>query len=204
MTTYTLRRVGIAALMTLALLLAIVPQATAHDGAPEGTVTVMTRNVYLGTELGPLFSAPSLPGLFTAVGDGYANVEATNFRARAELIANEIHAERPDLVGLQEVALFRTDFPPDGPATPAGEVTYDYLQLILDALDDRGLEYEAAAIHVGTDAELPAGFPPTRDVRMTLRDVILVRRDGGPRIHVEATHSGSYATRVIMPTAGGL
>lgn len=202
MTTFNLRRLGLAALMTLALL-AIVPQATAHDGRPNGTVTVMTRNVYLGTEFGPIFASPNLPALFAAVGNGYANVEATNFRVRAELIANEIAAERPDLVGLQEVALFRTDVPPDGPATPATQVTYDYLELILDALEARGLEYEAAAIHVGTDAELPAGFPPTRDVRMTLRDVILVRREGGPYIHVERTQSGSYATRVVVPTVAG-
>lgn len=201
MTRLTMRRLGVAALAALALLV-VVPQAAADGGHPS-TVTVMTRNVYLGTELGPIFAAPTLPALFGAVGMGYANVQWTDFRTRAGLIANEIALARPDLVGLQEVALFRTDVPADGPATPATEVTYDYLQLLLDALEARGAHYEAVAVHVGTDAELPSGLPPTRDVRMTLRDVVLVRRGHGPYVHVGHAQSGTYSTRVTVPTVAG-
>ena len=88
------RRLGIAALVILVLLVAVL-QASAHGGHQKGTVTVMTRNLYLGTELGPIFSAPTLPGLLSAVGAGYANVQATDFPARATSIAAEIEAARP-------------------------------------------------------------------------------------------------------------
>lgn len=202
MNSWIRRRLGVAALVILVLVVAV-PQASAHEASQKGTVTVMTRNLYLGTELGPIFSAPTLPGLFSAVEAGYADVQATSFPARAALVANEIAVVRPDLVGLQEVALFKIDVPPDGPATPATQVTFDYLALLLAELELRGLEYEPVAIHVGTDAEIPAGFPPTRDVRMTLRDVTLVRRDAGPTIHVEGAESGTYSARIAVPTAAG-
>jgi endonuclease/exonuclease/phosphatase family metal-dependent hydrolase len=163
----------------------------------------MTRNLYLGTELGPIFSAPTLPGLFSAVGAGYANVDATEFSARATSIAAEIESTRPDLVGLQEAAIYRTDVPPDGPASPATTVTYDFLQSLLAALEARGLSYEVAAVHVGTDAELPSGFPPMRDVRLTITDAILVRSGKHPRIHIEQVVSGTYAAKLVVPTVAG-
>lgn len=203
MTTFTLRRFGVATIVSLALLV-VVPQATAHRGHGKGTVTVMSRNLYLGTDLGPIFSAPSLPALFGAVGAGYTNVQATDFPSRADSIANEIAVARPDLVGLQEAAIYRIDVPPDGPATPATEVTYDFLQLLLDRLAAKGLRYEAVAVHVGTDAELPSGLPPTRDLRLTIRDAILVRTGRGrPRVHVEHAESGTYTAKLVVPTVGG-
>ena len=51
---------------------------------------------------------------------------------RAKLQAKEIAREaKPDLVGLQEVAIWRGDFTPpsqDGPVTPATEVEFDFLR----------------------------------------------------------------------------
>jgi hypothetical protein len=56
---------------------------------------------------------------------------------RAEALADEIVRASPDLVGLQEAALFRTQIPADGPATPATNVSYDFIQILIDALEDR-------------------------------------------------------------------
>src|SRR5262245_1824573 len=148
-----------------------------HPFSGDRQVTVMTRNLYLGTDLTPIFAAPSPPALFAAVGAAWAQVQANDFPARAEALADEIAAAEPDLVGLQEAMLFRTDVPPDGPATPAETVAYDFVDLLVAALAQRGLDYAPAASFTGTDAELPAGLPPTKDVRLTDRVVVLVRDD---------------------------
>jgi hypothetical protein len=91
----------------------------------------------------------------------WAQVQANDFPARAQVIADEIAAAKPDLVGLQEATLYRTDVPPDGPATPAETLAYDFSELLVDARAQRGLSYEPVSTFKGTDIELPAGLPPT-------------------------------------------
>jgi len=191
-----------------ALALAVVAAALAVPAAeaksPHGrTVTVMTRNLYLGTDLGPIFSAPSPFALYAAVGAAWAQVQANDFPARAEALADEIAAGRPDLVGLQEATLFRTDTPPDGPATPAETVAYEFVDLLVGALARRGLDYQAVSVFTGTDAELPAGLPPTKDVRLTDRVVVLARGGGRPRLHLSNPQSGSYAAALTVNTVAG-
>src|SRR5262245_9921651 len=157
-----------------------VPAAQAeepHPFAGDRQVTVMTRNLYLGTDLNPIFGAPSLPALFAAAGAGWAQVQANDFPARAQAIADEIADAQPELVGLQEAELYRTDPPPDGDATPAENVAYDFLKLLVDVSAQRGLSYAPVATFNGTDVELPAGLPPTLDVRFNDRVSLLARTD---------------------------
>ena len=54
-----------------------------------------------------------------------AIVDQTNFPLRAKQLARELQQRRPDLIGLQEVALWRHG-PLDGSA--ATTVDYDFLQ----------------------------------------------------------------------------
>jgi hypothetical protein len=118
-------------LAVAATTLLAVPAARAeqpHAFKGDRQVTVMTQNLYLGTDLNPIFGAASLPALFAAVGAGCAQVQANDFPARAQAIADEIAAAKPDLVGLQEAELYRTDVPPDGSASPAGTVAYDFIR----------------------------------------------------------------------------
>jgi Endonuclease/Exonuclease/phosphatase family len=176
--------------------------AESHRGH-GGKVTVMTRNLFLGTDNQPLFAAPSLQALFGAVATGYAQMEATNFPERAQALAAEIAEERPDLVALQEATLFRTDTPSDGPATPAENVTYDFLQILLDALEDRGSPYALVDTLTGTDAELPAGFPPTRDVRLTDRIAVLARTGPPHKLTLSNVKIGTFAAKLVVPTAAG-
>ncbi len=60
-------------------------------------------------------------------------------------IADEIVAERPAVVGLQEVTRWTT-YASYNPATGTGQrrhgVAYDFLDLLLDALADEGVVYE--------------------------------------------------------------
>jgi hypothetical protein len=161
--------------------LVIAPSASlAATASADGTLSVMTRNLYLGASLEPARSARSLPGLLTAVGRIHRAVQATDFSRRADALADELTAARPALVALQEVAIWRTDRPPDGPITPAREVTYDFLALLLERLADRGLRYAPVASVTNADPEAPSALGV--DVRYTDRDVILARADAGLRL----------------------
>jgi len=168
-------------LVPIALAAALAAPATAAAHGPSGhggRVTVMTQNLYLGTDLAPIFAAPSVPALFSAVGAGWMQVQANDFPARADALAREIAVAEPDLVGLQEATLYRTDVPSDGPATPAETVAYDFVRLLVDALARHGERYRPVSVFTGTDAELPAGLPPALDVRLTDRVVVLARLGG--------------------------
>jgi endonuclease/exonuclease/phosphatase family metal-dependent hydrolase len=180
------------------LLLALWPAAAAGHGRQ---VTAMTRNVFVGTDLAPIFSAQTLPQLVGATTTAFLEVQATRFPERAQAIADEIAATRPDVIGLQEAMLIRTDAPADGPATPAETLAYDYLETLLAALAARGLDYEAVAVVTNADTELPTalGF----DVRATDRDAILVNRGRRPRLKVSNAQAGNYLARVTFPTIAG-
>jgi hypothetical protein len=151
-----------------------------------GRVTVMTRNIYLGTDLNPLLAAPPPLVAFVAA-ETFAKIKATDFPARAEALADEIAATDPHLVGLQEATLYRIQTPGDaafGGVTPATTVFQDFLAILLEALRARGLDYHVAVVQENTDVEVPAftgngpdGLPTFTDVRLTDRDVILARRD---------------------------
>jgi endonuclease/exonuclease/phosphatase family metal-dependent hydrolase len=140
---------------------------------------------------------------------GHANhelreiVERTDFRTRSRLLADEIAAARPDLVGLQEVALWR-----HGPMQldkigqlNATDVDYDFLAILLSDLANRGTRYEVASTQQESDVEAPAftGNPlsgtagAAEDVRLTDRDVILLRNDSG--IRIEGRGGGHYTTQ---------
>jgi hypothetical protein len=150
----------------------------------RGALTVMTYNVYLGTNLDPVMAAAP-PDVPLAAAQAWAEAQQTNFPERAGKLAEQIAAARADLVGLQEVALWRVRSPGDaafGGTVSATRVRYDFLRLILDSLRARRLAYVAAASEVTSDIEVPvvtgvdaAGNPTFDDVRFTDRDAILVR-----------------------------
>ena len=141
----------------------------------------MTQNLYLGAALDPVLNATPAQ-LPTAVAQAFAQVQATNFAERAERLADEIAATRPDVIGLQEVALYRRQSPGDaitGGTTPATIVVLDFLQVLRDSLAARGLSYVAVATRTGLDLEAPMSTgtgpsgPTYDDLRFTDRDVIL-------------------------------
>jgi endonuclease/exonuclease/phosphatase family metal-dependent hydrolase len=169
-------------------------------------ITVMTQNLFLGAALDPVLSAtPSqLP---QAVAQAFAQVQATDFTARAEKLTDEIAASRPDLVGLQEVALYRRQSPGDaisGGTIPATTVVLDFQQVLLAALSARGLSYEAVATRSGLDLEAPMSTgtgpsgPTYDDLRFTDRDVILAQSA------VTTAHSAAadYAAKAFVTTGG--
>ena len=65
---------------------------------------------------------------------------ASDVPSRVDGMAAEIAKARPDLVGLQEVAIWRAVYPPT--FSPTG---FDFLELLLDALAARGEHYVVVA-----------------------------------------------------------
>ena len=120
-----IRRVGVLVVVVLTAALGV--SSAAGAGRPHPNVTLMTRNLYLGADLLPLaVAAPGAP-LHAAVDATLAHVEATGPTARMSLIAKEIAAAKPDLVGLQEVSVWSSG-PIGGKAT---HVIADYLKTIM-------------------------------------------------------------------------
>ena len=173
---------------------AVAAEARSGDGR---VVTVMTRNVYIGTDLDPIFAARTPAALLSATATAFQNVQATDFPARAQALAGEIDAAQPDLVGLQEVELIRTG--PVANAAPATTVVADYLELLLAALRTRGLDYTPVAINVNADVEAPSALG--LDVRATDRDVILAR--GRTVRKIRNVLEQNFATNLTLPTLGG-
>ena len=166
-------------------------------------ITVMTRNLYLGADLTPVMGAASPEEIAGAVGEAWSRIVLNDLPACAEAIAREIQSTRPDVVGLQEVTKFRIQSPGDflvGNPQVATAVEYDYLMLLLDALEARGLSYRIASVVQNADIELPAVTSTGLiDVRWTDHDVILVR-DG---IQITGETSNNFALNVSIPVGGG-
>lgn len=175
--------------------------ARADDDGDE--LTVMSRNLYFGADLGPVITAPNPPAFFAAVAAAYTAAQATDFAGRAKAWAKEIDETDPDLIGLQEAVLWRTQTPADFSPTPnATAVAADFVQLLLNELRARGLRYSVAATQTGYDVEAPGLFPfGFMDVRLTQREVILVRKGAGLRL--SNVQGGQYTAKVTVPTAVG-
>ncbi|MEM9056233.1 MAG: endonuclease/exonuclease/phosphatase family protein, partial [Pseudomonadota bacterium] len=146
--------------------------------ADEDTLRVLTRNVYVGADIFRVFEVDPVL-VIPEIAAVYETVVETDFEARAEALADEIAATEPHLIGLQEVALLRRQSPGDvffGNPVQATEVELDYLQVLLDALAARGQSYTVGASVDNADVELPLFLGPVLDdIRLTDRDVILVR-----------------------------
>jgi len=167
---------------------------TAAPPAPPPRVSVMTQNLYLGANLKPLFD-PTKPFSAQAIAV-LAHVQVADFPARAVGIATEVKAHRPDLIGLQEVALWRTG-PTCDQLSPANKGGVDYLTTLLAALDQQGVPYRVAAQDTDFSASAAvagqcAGF--------TDRDVILARADLPPGVQLSNPQDHQYGE---YPTPAG-
>jgi endonuclease/exonuclease/phosphatase family metal-dependent hydrolase len=174
----TLRRPLSIALTAAALALAACGDDDDGGGfvySDDGRLQVMTRNLYLGADLFPLLTVT--PDEFVAVATSVLEAVdgPNNFSARAGALADEIAAARPDLVGLQEVSLWRVQQPSDGVAGNAATVRHDFLATLQNELSARGLPYVVAEEIDLFDFEVPVPITTTTivDVRYTDRQVIL-------------------------------
>jgi endonuclease/exonuclease/phosphatase family metal-dependent hydrolase len=206
---------AVAAAMLLALLLPGLASAKKDDHSDNGkgkVVSVMTRNLYLGADLAPALQAKSLEEFVAANGKVLRDVTTNDFPTRAKGLAQEILSQKPDLVGLQEVALWRTG-PPDLTPVFTGQPTattvrYDYLAELLAELNKGPDRYEVVVVQPEFDLEAPAdenevaGDGPNPAIanaeingRLTMRDVILARRGAG--VDTKNPQSGNF--KALLP-----
>ena len=179
----------------------------AHDGyrlpSPHASgLRVMTYNVYLGTDLGPILAAGSEQDFLIAAMRAYAELQQTDFPARANRIAAQIAEVQPDVLGLDEVALWSASSPMGAPFV----TRYDFLKLVVGALRARHLNYVVASADTTSDVSAPVptafddqGNPTAFDlVRFQDRDAILVR--AGVRFR-DPKH-GTFATFIPLDLLG--
>jgi hypothetical protein len=161
---------------------AVASGAMGGNGAAASNVRVASVNVYFGAPVDPILDAPENEIPFK-VAEAWAIVEQTDFPSRARALAAELAKNKPHLIGLQEVAILRTE-PVFDPTSPAEDEYLDFLAIIVDELAARNASYSVAISLATTDVELPKfdgvtdeGQPIISGVRLTDRDVILVRSD---------------------------
>lgn len=172
-----------------------------HNPDSIAGVGVMSQNLYLG---GPIFDlvedpdcapvGPNVLPLATCVDEIYTQVVASDFPARAEAIADEIAYYRPALVGLQEVSTY----------TVNSEVTIDFLELLLDALADRGVAYTAVSENINFGLELPAtpdGGATLYNVGYQDADVVLAL--DSPDVSTGATEEVTFPEEILFPITLG-
>lgn len=182
----------LAKLFTTVLLSFISAICMARAGAAgDGTVRIMTQNMYQGTNFDRILSATTPEEFVVAVTETYNDILATKPAERAAAVARTIARERPDVVALLETTLLRTGNP------PATGVESDQLNAVLSELRRLGQQYEAVAILPGTDSEAPTllGF----DVRVTDRTAIIVRTSlAGARLRTTNMQVQDYLVNSVV------
>ena len=228
-------RFGIAMVLglVLALGLTLLPGAADAKGKKKGKgtqLTVMTRNLYLGADLTPALQASNIDQAVDAGGTIVNQVHATKFPSvRAASIAAEIKKRKPDIVGLQEAAWWRTGptnalAAVNGPvATQTDPAGGDFLTDLLNAINakggkkasaakkskkKKGVQYVLANVKPEFDFELPVNDDGNgsglsgadHNERLTMRDAILVRKGVG--IKFKNPTSGTFHT-LLREVVGG-
>jgi endonuclease/exonuclease/phosphatase family metal-dependent hydrolase len=185
------------------LIAAVLVALAAPAAAQAQDVTVMSRNIYLGADIITAAGAQSPEDLRNRATALWQVVQQTNFPVRAKALAAEVRTNRPDLIGLQEVAHWRRT--PDGVTNDvkdANQSVYDFLAILQRELRARGLRYRAAVVQDEADFEVPTSLG--YDVRLTMRDVILVRNDRRARVSVRRTLRGNYRDKLTVTLPGNV
>jgi endonuclease/exonuclease/phosphatase family metal-dependent hydrolase len=126
----------------------------------------------------------------------WGRILATDFPTRAEALADEVVATRPDLIGLQEVTRYSTA--PLG--DPGNEtVVLDFLEVLMAELATRGEVYRVVA-----EVENFNGVQPNLAIgaflRLVDRDVILARVDRrAGELMVSNPQSANFAANLAIP-----
>ena len=148
---------------------------------PEATtLTVMTYNIYVGTEVAGIFTLadPALvPGEISKM---YGNIVASDFPGRAAAIAKSVKEAQPHLIGLQEVSLIRS-----------GGTEFSFRAILMSTLEAADLDYEVVAEVQNAHIELGVAA-------LTDFDLILARSD----VEVARPMSANYTESLLSSTTG--
>jgi endonuclease/exonuclease/phosphatase family metal-dependent hydrolase len=185
-------------IVVIAALCVAFPAATDAAKRKPAKLTVETRNLYLGGDIAEPIGSKTKAEFSQKNTDVWNTVRQTNFPARAKLLVKEIKQNKPDLVAMQEVALWRRTATGTHDVKPT-IVVYDFLKSLQKELKKQHLSYAVGSKQNETTAQGPTDLG--YDVQFTLRDVILVKRGKDVKIR---KHSGkNYKTKLNVPTAAG-
>ena len=169
----------------------------------RAAVKTMTYNIYVGANVDIVLGASSFKDLIVKVAAAYDTLFLTNFPERAQAIAKLIRKHRPHLIGLQEVSLIQR-FDQIPPTTLYEE--QNFLQILMDALASKGLNYQFADSIQNADVTLPrfAGVNTIGDtlidfIRLVDADVILVRGD----VQFNSPLKGEYQAKLPVNSPVG-
>ena len=228
----TLSRFVIAAVV---LSLALPVDAANNKKPRKAKIKVMSYNLYVGADIYRVFDPPvcGVPQAVNDIHNIIQQTDFPE-RAEAiadQIMMQEPHVIGLQEVSLLRTQfpgnsldpggsgiIFLGDFPTDPRftfKTDAEHVEYDFLQILLDALAARGLHYVAVEGATATNADVefpaiefgagctPAG-PPT-DVRLTDRDVMLVRAGLEVRMSMADNFTAFFPIELptAIPTPGG-
>jgi endonuclease/exonuclease/phosphatase family metal-dependent hydrolase len=191
------RRHTLATLAIATATAAVVP-ATTQAATAQPDVTVMSRNLYLGADIIKLASATSLDDEMAKAAALHKDVDQTNFPVRAKAIAAEIKKQKPDIVGLQEVARFYKGA--DGvhdSTTNADVVLYDWLKILQTEIKKAGLSYKVVSDQTELDVEVPSaeGY----DLRLKLGNAVLLKSGKGTTVKFKKAVSGTFKSQLSVP-----
>jgi endonuclease/exonuclease/phosphatase family metal-dependent hydrolase len=177
----------------------VAADAAAARAKAKPDVTIMSRNLYLGADIIKLVSATDVAGEQQQVQALHQVVNQTNFPLRAQALAAEVAATKPDVIGLQEVArYYRT---PDGAAagTPATQPLYDWMTLLQAELAKRRQSYRVVVEQTEIDITVPSA--EGLRLRLKLGNAVLVRTGKGARVSAVRPLSGQFAhqLQVALP-----
>ncbi len=168
-------------------------------------IRVMTWNIYVGADLNVILEETNPEMIPVRVAQAWAEAQSTDFEARAEALADEIIKENPHLVGLQEVSTVYMQSPGDflyGNPVQATDEELNFLDILLDELEERGASYSPVVISKGFDIEMPMLVDPITqqldDIRLVDHEVLLARDD----VEIGNTDDGLYETNLEIPFPG--
>ncbi|HEY4895605.1 MAG TPA: endonuclease/exonuclease/phosphatase family protein, partial [Solirubrobacteraceae bacterium] len=194
---------ALAAVIVSALAAGLSAVGAYADSSEGHSVTIMTQNLYQGTEFrhiqGLVGHEVSFEEALAATTADYSTYLATRFKDRAKQIAAEIVANKPALVGLQEVGTWHVGaFNPAHPFSLPPAVSEDFTQELIAALAADGAKYAVASRH---DNNFTLAFPiftgtEFLSVGMVEGGVILARADLPPgQLKLSNPQSGTFNAR---------
>lgn len=158
----------------------------------KNCLTIMTWNIYFGADLTPLINTTpeQLPEAVTEV---FNQFEQTDFPARANSIAKQISQTEPDLICLQEVAVWTIQ-------SLKTINVINFLSILLKDLKALGLNYYVVAINNNFRDRLPSS---TDDIIGLLdRDVILAKCKSS--LKFSNIQENNFQTNLVVPVGGQL
>ncbi len=162
---------------------------------PTG-ITVATYNLYLGADLTQLFGEVEPDRLAARTATLWSAVEASRPFERMRAAATVLLARLPDVVAVQEAALWRS-------GTAGATRVHDLLQTLLDSLSRGGADYRVAVEnHVFGSGDLSGAITRATGqvVELFDRSAILVRDD--PALTVTSTAAGTFTDRIVVRVLG--